>query len=362
MVGWGEREVPVTNFRTISAVIVFAALAMTLPAGGNREQETDEEATPAAVSEEATTISVEDAVAVVNGEPITRAEFGDIIESNIYRYEYQSGEQFVPEQRPLLERQVLDGLIMRTVLQQEASALGIEVADEDIEETFARFRSQFPSDAAYEIALEEEGFTEEEFRQELHRQMLIENLIRTQVYDNVTVPESEIRSFYDGNPTYFEQPEQVSARHIILLLNGDEDDTAVAERRLELDSIRTEIVAGREFADAAAEYSEGPSASRGGELGSFGQGEMVPEFEEVAFSLPIGQVSEVFQTSFGLHILEVTDRIEAQTIPYEEVRPSIETYLLEDARNRGARDYVGELRAAAEVEELIDIDVPVQAP
>lgn len=354
--GLGEREDSVTTFRFLTALILLFVSATTLFAGGNREREREDPAAPTPMESEATAISVADAVAVVNGEPITRAEFDSIVESNIYRYEYQSGQEFTPDQRPILERQVLDGMIMRAVLRQEAANLGIEVEDAEIEETFSRFREQFPSDAAYQIALEEEGFTEEEFRAELHRQMLIERLIRSEVYDRITVPEEEIRSFYEENPSYFEQSEQVSARHIILLLDGDEEETAVEERRSELESIRSEIVAGTDFADAAAEYSEGPSATRGGDLGSFGRGEMVPEFEEVAFGLEVGEVSEVFRTSFGLHIVEVTARTEAQTVAYEAVRDSIESYLLEDARNRGARDYVTGLRNAAEIEELIEIE------
>lgn len=346
----------------VPAIVLFAVVTSVLPAGGNKEDEAADTETSAAGAEDMTPISTENAVAIVNGEAITRDEFDSIIESNIYRYEYQSGQEFAEEQRPLLERQVLDGLIMRTVLQQEATGLGLSVSDADVEETFTRFRSQFPSDAAYEIALEEEGFTEEEFRRELYRQMLIEQLIRTQVYDDITVPEEELRAFYDDNPSYFEQAEQVAARHIILVLNGDESDSVVAERRAELDAIRSEIVAGTDFGEAAAEYSEGPSASRGGDLGSFGRGEMVPEFEEVAFSLPIGEVSEVFRSSFGFHILQVTGRTEAATAPYEEVRQSIEAYLLEDARNRGAREYVSALRADADVEELIELDGTVPTP
>lgn len=345
----------VKNNWLIPAIFIFAVLTIALPAGGNREEDarSTENSTQ---TEDVTPISTDNAVAIVNGEVITREEFDSIIESNIYRYEYQSGQEFVEEQRPLLERQVLDGLIMRAVLQQEATNLGLAVSDEEVEETFARFRSQFPSDAAYQIALEEEGFTEEEFRGELYRQMLIERLIRTQVYDDIAVPEEELRAFYDDNPSYFEQSEQVAARHIILVLNGDESESDLADRRAELEAIRAEIVAGTDFGEAASEYSEGPSASRGGDLGSFGRGEMVPEFEEVAFALPVGEISEVFRSSFGFHILQVTSRTEAETVPFDEVRQSIEAYLLEDARNRGARDYVSALRADADVEELIEFE------
>ncbi len=344
------------RFLLVGTLVTILLSTTAVYARGNREGRDEEPASSESV--DASAIDVSNAVAVVNGVRISREEFDLVVESNIYRYEYQTGQSFSPEQRPMLERQVLDGLVMRTVLEQEANQLGIEVADEELEETFAQFRSQFPNDAAYQIALEEQGFTEDEFRVELQRQMIIEKLIRTQVYEQIEVTEDEMRTFYEGNPQFFEQSEQVNARHIILTLTGAESESEVAARRSELETIRGQIVAGADFAESAAEYSEGPSASRGGDLGSFGRGQMVPEFEEVAFTLTVGEISPVFQTSFGLHIVQVTQRTEAQTIDFNEVRESIEAYLMEDLRTRGAREFVSELRSVADVEEFVEIEAP----
>lgn len=339
--------------RNLSIVLIAVLVTATLWAGGNRE-ETDE--ANSREGDRGTPVAVTDAVARVNGELIPRAEFDNVVESNIYRYEYQSGEQFNPAQRSALERQVLDGLITRAVLEQESSALGIEVGDEQFAATLAQFQSQFPNESAYQIALEEQGFTEEEFEAELMRQMVIEQLIRSQVYDAIAVTEAEMQTFYDENPQFFQQPEQVAARHIILTSSSGEDAATRETKRAELESIRAEIVAGADFGEIARERSQGPSASNGGELGVFGRGQMVPEFEDRAFSLEVGEISEVFETQFGYHIMQVTERIAPQTRTFEESMPAIEQFLIEERRNTGAQEYVTELRESAEVEELISIE------
>tara|TARA_B100000614_G_scaffold211604_1_gene194887 strand:- start:1538 stop:2617 length:1080 start_codon:yes stop_codon:yes gene_type:complete len=349
------------------ALLLFLAVPALAFAGGNRESDTatpDAAEQPADAQDQGQRIEVSDAVARVNGELVSREEFDNVVASNISRYEYQSGQTFNDAQRPGLEQQVLDGLITRTILEQETDRLGITVSDERFNETLGQFKEQFPNDSAYQMALEEQGFTEAEFEQELRRQMVIEELIRSQVYDQIEVTDEDIRGFYDDNPQYFEQPEQVAARHIILTTQ-DVDDAGREELRAQLEDIRQQIVDGADFAEMAREYSQGPSAENGGDLGTFGRGQMVPEFEQVAFSLDVGEVSDIVETQFGYHIVQVTERIPAQTQSFEDSRDRIQQFLTEEARNRGAQEYVRGLRDTAEVEQLIEIDAPAapaQAP
>ncbi|MCG8478438.1 MAG: peptidylprolyl isomerase [Spirochaetales bacterium] len=337
----------------IAVAFMFVGLSVAF-AGGNRESE---ESAPADVADEAAVehVSAADAVARVNGVLVGREEFDAVVESNIYRYEYQSGQTFDEAQRGLLERQVLDGLITRTVLEQEGEALEIVISDERLAETLDQFKAQFPNESAYQVALEEQGFTEAEFEVELRRQLMIEELIRVEVYETIEVDEGEVRAFYDGNPQFFERPEQVAARHIIFTAQEGQDETERAARREELASIRRRIVEGADFSEMAQEHSEGPSAAAGGDLGVFGRGQMVGPFEEAAFALEVGEVSEIVETQFGYHIIQVTERIPAQTQPFEAVAAEIEQFLGDEARNRGAQEYVRDLREAAEVDELIEI-------
>jgi peptidyl-prolyl cis-trans isomerase C len=347
--------------RFLPAVMVFFLVSAALFAGGNREEEaqaagSQESETTAA--QEGERITVEDAVARVNGELLPRSEFDQVMASNIARFEAQNQQPFDPRYRPQLQRQVLDGLITRELLEQEAESIGVEVSDDRVEEMLAQFKGQFPNDSAYLMALEQEGFTEEEFFSELRRQMVIEEVIQTRVYDEVSVTEEKMRSFYEDNPQYFEISDQVEARHIILTTEGITDEAALAAKREELAQIRQEIVDGGDFATIARERSEGPSAANGGELGRFGRGQMVPAFEEAAFSLEPGELSDIVETRFGYHILQVTDKVEGRTESFEEARDNIETFLLEQERNVAVQHYLADLKEEAEIEELIEIEMP----
>ena len=337
---------------------MFVGLSVAF-AGGNRESgesaPQSETTDQGAVEGREELGQLDGAIARVNGVLIDREEFDAVVESNIYRYEYQSGQTFDEAQRGLLERQVLDGLITRTVLEQEGVELDIVITDERLAETLEQFKSQFPNESAYQIALEEQGFSEADFEVELRRQMMIEELIRVEVYETIEVDEAEVRAFYDGNPQYFERPEQVAARHIIFTTQEDLDEAQRSARRDELASIRQRIVDGADFTEMAREHSQGPSAPNGGDLGVFGRGQMVVPFEEAAFALEVGEISEIVETQFGYHIIQVTERIPAQTQGLEDVSAEIEQFLTEEARNRAAQEYVQALREAAEVEEFLEI-------
>ncbi len=343
--------------------VVFSLfMILSLPAGGNREEEADPSQGAAAAETEPTQekgerISVETSVARVNGQLIGQAEFDKVIESNIARFEAQNQQPFDEQYRSQLERQVLDGLITRAVLEQEAAEVGVTVTDERLQETLGQFMSQFPNESAYQMALEQEGFTEDEFITELRRQITIEELIRREVYDKITVSEEKMRSFYEGNPQYFEQSDQVTARHIILTTQGINDQNELASKRAELEGIRREIINGADFGEVARNRSEGPSAPDGGQLGTFSRGQMVPEFEEAAFALEPGEISEIVETQFGYHIIQVTDKVAARTETFEEARENIRFFLTEQEQNVAVQHYLTDLRQDAEILELIEIDV-----
>lgn len=332
------------NKRTVLVVTGLLLAGSVAFAGGNVEDRSQPATRQAAVA------------ARVNGVEITVEEYEQMVSSNIERYEAESQASFPEDQRSMLERRVLDGLITRATLEAETQRLGITVASDEIDAILSQFRGQFPDEDTFRNVLQQQGYTEERFEAELRRQMAIEQLFEQEVFAAITVEEQELQDFYEENTMYFEQPEQVSARHIILTTQGASDDAARSAIRQEIEGLRRRIAGGEDFAEVAREHSQDGSAARGGSLGTFGRGQMVPAFEEVAFSLPVGELSQVVETQFGYHLVEVTERIPARTIPYPEVRGQIEDFLLEDVRNRAAEDYVEDLRSRANVEELIRIN------
>lgn len=155
---------------------------------------------------------------------------------------------------------------------------------------------------------------------------------------DVEVSEADAVGFYFSNKEAFLEEESVSARHILV------DNLAQAEE------VVAKIKGGLDFGQAAMEYSTCPSKSRGGDLGQFQRGRMVPEFEEAAFKLEVGHVSEPVKTQFGYHIILVDSKSEAKEKPFEEVRPMIMNELVGRKQNEIYSNLVGELKKEYSVE------------
>jgi peptidyl-prolyl cis-trans isomerase D len=155
----------------------------------------------------------------------------------------------------------------------------------------------------------------------------------------------------------FEQPKQVKARHILFRVDEEAPKEKEEEARKKAETVLEKARKGDDFAELAKEYSEGPSGSRGGDLGYFAEGKMVKPFEEAAFALKNGEISDLVQTKFGLHIIKVEDVKEAGTQPLDEVRDQIKESLMKMATGELAHE-----RGLSLMDQLpFDIDLTVYA-
>ncbi len=184
---------------------------------------------------------------------------------------------------------------------------------------------------------------EKSFQEQLKRakeSLLTEYAIRKTI-ERVEVKEEEVRAFYDENLDKFTQGETVNASHILV------------ETEEEAARIAADIKAGTlTFEEAAAQYSSCPSKEAGGNLGEFGRGQMVPEFEEAAFALEVGVVSDPVKTQFGYHIIRTNARGEAKPIAYNEARESIYRKLMADKQQAAYRSRVNQLKIMFPVDML----------
>jgi peptidyl-prolyl cis-trans isomerase D len=144
------------------------------------------------------------------------------------------------------------------------------------------------------------------------------------------VSQEEIAAYYTANIQAYSKPEQVQAGHILLKVAPDASEAEEATAREKLLALLMRLQEGESFSTLAGKYSEDVSAAQGGDLGWFGRGEMVLEFEEAAFALQPGEISNPVRTVFGWHLIKVVDRHEARTAPLEEVATAIRTHLAEE--------------------------------
>jgi parvulin-like peptidyl-prolyl isomerase len=286
----------------------------------------------------------------VDGEDVPTRNVALLAESRL-----KSG-QIRLTRRTYAYRQALQEIIARELLFRDATNRGIEADQRAIQSAYDAARSGHREDADWEQFLTGQGIDEESFRKELRIQQTINALVAQLLQGrDFDVSDDDAREFYDANPEMFQTGEQIAARHIQLRLPEDATPEQIAEVQARLEAIRTRIVKGGEdFGTLAKEYSEDPgSAGRGGQLQLFFRGQMPKPLEDVAFSLDPGEVSEVFRTDFGFHILKLGERIPSETRPFELVRDQLKERLVQRARQKVVQDHVAQLRRGARIETFL---------
>ncbi|MDI6870407.1 MAG: peptidylprolyl isomerase [Bacillota bacterium] len=257
-----------------------------------------------------------DPVAVVNGEPITRAEF-------ISTLEEVAGAQ-------ILDRMITVRLLLQANKKEKL------VAPEEIDREFADVRAQFPAETEFLAALKANGLTPDSLRQQIEAKLVLDRL----AVKGVTVSDEEIAQYFEQNQEELGEPEQVRARHI--LVTEEEEAKKLIE----------ELKAGADFAKLAAEHSKDPgSQGHGGDLGFFRRGELVPEFEAVAFALKPGEVSSPVKTEFGWHVIKVEEHKAAVPATLAAKREEIRSILLKQ-KTKQPSEVLAELRTESEVKIL----------
>ncbi|KKB35489.1 peptidylprolyl isomerase [Bacillus thermotolerans] len=234
-------------------------------------------------------------VASVNGEKISEDELQEALMA-------QYGSEAV------------DALVMEKILEMEIEKEGIEVSQAEIDEEMKTYAEYYGGEEALQEVAETSGIDLSEVEKDLETYLATNKLLEKRI----EITEEEMKTYFEENKDQFAQAEQVQASHILV------EDEATANE------VAKKLAAGGDFAELAKEYSidEG-SSKEGGEVGYFGKGAMVPEFEEAAFSMEKGEISDPVKSEYGFHIIKVTDKKEAKEANYEESKEEIKSALME---------------------------------
>lgn len=290
-------------------------------------------------------------IAKVNGTPITSGQVELELRNVIAQYQNNVPPDQLQQLQPKLRTQALENLINTELLFREADRKGITPSSEAINTELDGIISRFPSPEAFQQQMTKVGISREQMVKDIEQQLKVTALVKEAlVAVETTVTDEEVSQFYQGNPDNFESPEQVRAQHILLKINPNDAPEIKSQKRLELAGLGGKIQNGADFSKIAGEHSECPSKEQGGDLGFFERGSMVKPFEEAAFTLKVGEVSDIVETQFGYHLIKVTDRKEAGTVPLEEAREAIESYLKNTKEQEAVNSYIGTLREKAEIE------------
>jgi peptidyl-prolyl cis-trans isomerase C len=265
------------------------------------------------------------------------------------------GRPVSPDQTALMEQQLLDQMINVQLLRAKATDADKAAGKAAAEKRFADVKTKLGSEEALNRQLTLMGASQEEVLAKWTEALTAEAVLKRELKINVT--DADARKYYDENPARFEQPEMVRASHILLTTRdasggAELSDDKKAAKRKEIEGILKRARAGEDFAKLAKEYSEDPgSKDKGGEY-KFPRGQMVPEFEAAAFSLKTNQISDVVTTSFGYHIIKLSEKIPAQKVDYAKAATDIKDGLTAQAMQKQFPEYIKNLKKEAAVEIL----------
>ena len=288
-------------------------------------------------------------IARVNGEDIGRAEF----EQTVHNVELRAGRQVPAEQRDQVLRGVLDDMIAMRLLKQEVQRRQLTATDAELAAAVKQLRQQFPSEVAFNEALKAQKMTLGQLRDEARMQLLVSKMLDKEIGSQVAVKPADVSAFYEKNPERFQKPEAVHASHVLITVPQGADAATKAAARAKAEDVLKQARAGADFATLARTYSNDASAPRGGDLGFFPKGQMVPAFEAAAFALAPNQISDVVETPFGFHVIKVLEKRTAESVPFGRAAPQIEQYLRQEQQQTKTRAFVQQLRALGNVQVFI---------
>jgi len=247
-------------------------------------------------------------------------------------------------QQPELTRSevqsIADQLIDAKLLLVRAKEEKITITDDEINKALENIKSNYETEDAFKTALEGSGDNLEKLKNRVFDSLALQKYIEEVFVSKVVVSDEDAEKYYAENKEKFVSEKKVHALHI--LFKPDNLDGAAKVKDL--------LANGADFGEMAKEYSECPSKESGGDLGFFGKGQMVPEFEQASFEATVDEVSAPVKTQFGYHLIKVTEKSEAGSLEFDEVKDNLKNQIKTSVVNHNIQKLAKELRTSAKIE------------
>ncbi len=305
-------------------------------------------ALPLALAEASTPVVIDGIAAVVNKSVVLRSEVEAVLDQMMQAEPVPPGGD-VPLARATRRAEILETLIAEKLLEDEVRKLRIDVTDAEVERVVKGTMQEHGLDEAkLTLALQRQGLTLDEYKDGLKKQLTKMKIIQLKVKSRVQVTDQDVKSSYAQRKALDAGEFRVRARHILFLVPQGESGRAQEQRAKDA---LGRLQGGAAFAALAKELSEDPgSKERGGDLGEFGRGEMVPEFERAAYTAAPGTVVGPVRTAFGWHLILVEERVPLKSKPEDQALDDIRKRLFENEMEAQFRQYLDELKRDAYIE------------
>ena len=262
-------------------------------------------------------------------------------------YSQHMPQEEIRAQMPLLKAKAKEQAVGAKLLLNEADRLDIRVEEEELTARLEKIIEETGGKEKFGEMLVTQSITLESLKGSIDQGCRVEKLVEQMTADAPAPTETEVQDHFTNHPDEYKKPERALARHILIPVEGDNEEEKIAARQ-KIEEIRQRVADGADFAVEAAEHSSCPSGQgNGGSLGWFGRGAMVPEFDNAVFSMEIGELSAIIETSFGFHIIEKTEHDAGEDLDFDDVRESIREFLMHTKRGEVIASNVNELKEKA---------------
>jgi parvulin-like peptidyl-prolyl isomerase len=288
-------------------------------------------------------------VVEVNNVKLTETALEKDIASKLTPYKNRFPADKLLQIKAQMRDRLIDDFIIKTIIKQESEKHKISVSKKEVDSKIEDITQGLPKGTTLSDALKRNGISEEDLRKQIKFGLMSDKLFESQVKYATTPTEEEIAKYYKTNKKQFDTPETVHARHILVKINPNDNETAQAARKAKAEKIRKDLLGGADFAKMAGQKSDCPSKAQGGDLGTFKRGSMVKPFEDAAFSQEPDKIGPVIKTRFGYHIIQVLEHNAAQTKSLKDAKLEISEKLIQSAKEKAVRQYLSQLREKAKI-------------
>ncbi|MCK5850565.1 MAG: peptidylprolyl isomerase [Kiritimatiellae bacterium] len=287
----------------------------------------------------------------INGEIIPEEAILFELSRLVQFYSQHMSEAEVRSQMDILKQRAKDQAIGAKLLIDEADKLDLRIPKDDIDTRFNEMMQQAGGEDAFMAVLKTNNLTKEKVKEDIERGRRVDLLV-DKVTEGLSDPtEEEMADHFKQHSDEYRKPDRANAQHILI---KPEDDSAEDQEtaKSQLTDIRKQIEEGADFSDMATMHSSCPSGkSTGGSLGWFSKGMMVPEFDKAVFTMKVGDLSDVIETSMGYHIVKKLEEEIGGPADYNEVRDNVKNFLRHTQKGVCLSAHVNELKEKVTITE-----------
>ena len=293
-------------------------------------------------------IKLPNVVAKVNDHDIKKDLIIRELKKSVNQYK-KRGMALTADQEKSAAKTLIEDEIGRALLVLKSKELGVKVSEKMLLARLKEVKAKFKSDAVFEHRLADRNMTVDQYKQELEIDMYMDQIIKKKIEPKIKIAEKDTRDYYNNNKSKFESPEKVRASIMLLKFNPSKGKAGEKAILKTFESILDQVRNGSDFSAMAQQHSQDSLASKGGDLGFFTRKQMLPAFSNRAFKMKVGEISDIFRTGHGFHVLKVTGKKPGGFSPFEVEKPKIEKFLTNKKVSQATRDYIETLKKQAKI-------------